>query len=324
MATGQSERSAGLRVAVTGASGDLASLLLPLLERDEGVQSVLALDTSRPEQLGAKTQFRRVNLARPESERLLVEAFEESEIDAVVHLALPLSPAGMGALAHELEVAGTLNVLSASARARVRRLVVASYTVVYGARGQNPAYLSEGAELYGCPGSRFVTDKVEVERQVEGFRKAHPETKVLVLRFAPVLGPRVDNPVTRLLRTRAVPTLLGFDPNWQALHEEDAVEALHRAVHAGAEGALNVVGPGVVSFSGLVRLAGGHVVPLPGGVARAALGVLGRLGLSSGKPGLLDYIRYSWVADGSRAERELGFVPRYDTRAAAAALQERA
>ncbi len=313
-----------MRVAVTGASGDLAALLLPQLERDDAVEGVLALDTSRPEGLGTKGAFRRVNLARPESERLLVEAFEEAQTDVVVHLALPLSPAGMGALAHELEVAGTLNVLSAVARSRVRRLVVASYTVVYGARGQNPAFLTEDAPLHGSPGSRFVTDKVEVERQVAQFRRAHPDVKVLVLRFAPVLGPRVDNPITRLLRTRAVPTLLGFDPNWQALHEEDAVEALHRAVHAGAEGPMNVVGPGVVSFSGLVHLSGGHVVPLPARVAKGAVGVLGRLGLTSGKAGLLDYIRYGWVADGTLAERELGFVPRYDTRAAAAALQERA
>jgi UDP-glucose 4-epimerase len=312
----------GLKVAVTGAAGDLASLLFPLLEADERVGAILALDLSAPERLGRKTTFRPVNLARPESERVLAEAFDEARIDAVAHLALPLSPSGMGALAHELEVAGTLNVLSAAARARVKRLVVSSFTVVYGARGQNPSHLEESATLHGCPGSRFVTDKVEVDRQVQAFRRARPEVKVLVLRFAPIVGPRADNPVTRMLRQKRVPTLLGFDPAWQAVHEQDAVHALLRALHADAEGAVNVVGQGVISFSGMVRLAGGQVVPLPAPLARASVRLLGHLGLTTLRAGLLDYLRFGFVADGRLAERLLGFVPRYDTRAAVAALQE--
>ena len=100
--------------------------------------------------------------------------------------------------------------------------------------------------LAGCLGSRFVNDKVEVENQLAAFTSAHPETHVVVLRFAPIVGPTSDNPVTRWLRTRLVPTLLGFDPLWQVVHEDDAADALHAALFAEAPSLL----PGVEALAG--------------------------------------------------------------------------
>lgn len=319
---GNTHSNAGLRVAVTGATGDLGTLLLPLLEADPRVESILALDIARPEHVGGKLTYRRVDLARPGADRALAEAITEHRSDALFHLAFLFSPIQNSTFAHELEVIGTLHVLAAVAELPgVRRLVLPSLTAVYGARSANPAFLDEGAPLHGCPPSRFISDKVEVEKQVESFRPRHPEKKVVVLRFAPILGPSVDNPVTRFLRARLVPTLLGFDPLWQALHEHDAARALHLSLHSEAEGVLNVVGDGVLPLSGIVRLAGGRVLPLPHPVARGAIRLLNAAGRLGVPMTLLDYIQYSWVADGRRAQLELGYTPRYHAREAVAAVQ---
>jgi UDP-glucose 4-epimerase len=215
-------------------------------------------------------------------------------------------------------------VLAAVGRVRLPRLVVPSLTAVYGARGQHPALLREEAPLLGCPHSRFITDKVQVEGQVRAFRERNPETRVLVLRFAPVLGPSVDNPATRMLRRPVVPTLLGFDPLWQALHEEDAARALHLALTADASGEFNIVGQGVLPLSGLICQAGAQPLPLPGPLLRAAMHALDAIGAAgmTGLPiALLDYIHYSWVADGECAETALGFIPIHHARDAAAALR---
>lgn len=310
-----------LRVAVTGATSDLGALLLPLLEADPGVERVLALDVARPEQLGGKFEYRRVDLARHEVDRVLGQLLSEERIDVLYHLAFLNSPITNAAFAHELEVIGTMQVLTAVASAKVRRLIVPSMTAVYGARSSNPAYLDETAHLHGAPDSRYVNDKVEVERQLRAFRVTHPETKILVLRFAPVLGPSVNNPISRLLSARLVPTLIGFDPLWQAVHEEDAARALHLSLHSDAEGELNIVGRGVISLSGMIRLAGGTVTPLPHPVARGAIRSLNAAGLLGVPIKLLDYIQYSWVADGRRAEEVLGYVPRYHTRDAVNAVR---
>lgn len=309
----------GLRVAVTGASGDFGKLLLPLLEQDPAVQSVLVLDVAQPE--GPKVDYHRVDLTRHDAESELTEALSEQPVDVLYHLAFSFGAMRNGSVAHELEVAGTINVLAAVGRTRLPRLVVPSLTAVYGARGQHPALLREQAQLWGCPQSRFVSDKVQVEGQVRAFRERNPDTRVLVLRFAPVLGPSVDNPASRMLKRSVVPTLLGFDPLWQAIHEEDAARALHLALTAEVSGEFNIVGQGVLPLSGLIRQAGARPLPLPGPLFRAALHALDAMGAAALPIALLDYIHYSWVADGEQAESALGFIPIHHARDAAAALR---
>ncbi|QDE90856.1 UDP-glucose 4-epimerase [Myxococcus xanthus] len=308
-----------LRIAVTGASGDYGRLLLSLLDQDPDVESILVLDVVRPE--GDKVEFHRVDLTRYDAESELTDALTERPVDALYHLAFLFGPIRNGSLAHELEVIGTMNVLTAAGRSRLPRLVVPSLTAVYGARGNNPAMLREDSALQGCPHSRFVTDKVEVEGQVRAFRERHPDMRVLVLRFAPVLGPSVDNPATRFLKNPVVPTLMGFDPLWQGLHEDDAARALHLALRADASGEFNIVGRGVMPISGLIQQAGARPLPLPGPLFRAGLHTLDAVGAGTLPVALLDYIHYSWVADGERAESVLGFIPLHHVRDAAAALK---
>jgi UDP-glucose 4-epimerase len=313
-----SNASRGLRVAVTGASGDLGRLLLPRLQADPRVERILVLDLACPQ--GQKLEFHRVDLTRHDVEGELVEVLGEEPVDALYHLAFRMSRAG-GALAHELEVSGTMSLLAAASQVQLARLIVPSLTVAYGAWRGNPALLTEEAALQGCADSRFVTDKVEVERQVREFKQQRPDVQVVVLRMAPIVGPRMDNPATRLLSRRMVPTLLGFDPLWQALHEEDAAEALHLALHAQNQGVFNIVGEGVLPLSGLVREAGHVALPLPHGLLATSLRALGAVGAAFVPLPLLDYMRFGWVADGRKAAEELGFTPRFHTRDAVASLR---
>lgn len=309
-----------LRVALTGATSDLGTLLLPRLLADPDVDSILALDIAKPQD-HEKISYRRVDLTRHDAESELVEALTEEKVDALYHLAFLLGPRRNAAFAHEVEVAGTHRVLSAVAQAKVPRLIVPSTTALYGAHGQHPALLPEASALVASPPSRFLRDKLEVERQVTAFREKHPETTVVVLRLAPLVGPTVNNPVTRFLTRKLVPTLMGFDPLWQAVHEEDAARALHLALRAPHGGDYNVVGRGVLPLSRMIREAGGSAVPLPGPVARAAIRAINASGARVLPIPMLDYIHYSWVADGSRAESELGFVPRHHARDAVASLR---
>ncbi|MFL5318333.1 MAG: NAD-dependent epimerase/dehydratase family protein [Myxococcaceae bacterium] len=309
-----------LRVAITGALSGLGELLLPRLLADERVERITLLDVAQPNVNHPKVEYRHVDLTLPDADQQCRTAFTDGKISALYHLAFIWGSARSPAYAHELEVAGTLHVLNAAAATNVRRIILPSLTALYGAQRQSPSVLRESAPLHGCPPSRFISDKVEVERQVRAFREARPDVAISVLRFAPILGPSVDNPATRFLKARFVPTLLGFDPPWQAIHEDDAADALHQALHSVASGEFNVVGKGIIPLSGLVAIAGGTVLPLPGPLARGAIRLFNATGLGAVPLWLLDYIHYPWVADGTRAEAELGFAPRHDAREAAASL----
>src|SRR5262249_53916599 len=150
------ERGRSLRVAVTGPTSDFGALLLPRLLAEPRVASVVTFGP-RPV-TGARLQHHRVDLTRWDVESGLELALAgEEPVDVLYHLALLHGRTRGHAFAHELEVIGTLHTLAAVVRAGVRLVVVPSFTLVYGARPDNPVLLSEDAPLHGCPGSRFVT-----------------------------------------------------------------------------------------------------------------------------------------------------------------------
>jgi UDP-glucose 4-epimerase len=308
-----------LKVGVTGANSDLGRLLLPRLAADPRVGKLVVFDVAKPE--GIRADFRRVDLTKIGSEADMATAFDEEKPQVLYHLAFAGSRVHRADIAHELEVMGSMHVLAAAARTGLERLVLASLTALYGARPTAAAVLTEDAPLSGCAGSRFINDKIEVERQFASFRTRHPDVATVVLRFAPLVGPTSDNPVTRWLRTRTIPTLLGYDPLWQALHENDAAEALQRALVC-ESGVYNVAADGVMPLSGVVRHAGGRAVPMPAPVLKGVVRALESLGRASVPDALLDYLQFSLVADASRAAAALGFLPRYSMAEAVSSLQE--
>jgi UDP-glucose 4-epimerase len=300
-----------MRVGVTGISSDLGRALLPRLEADRSVERIVAIDVAAPQKASPRVEFVRADLTRPDAEADLVRTFRAAKLDALYHLAFINSRVHGAAFAHELEVIGTMHVLAAAQASSLRRLIIPSLTVVYGARRDGVAQHAEHHPLHG-DGVRFVTDRVEVEHQVARYAERNPDTHVVVLRFAPIVGPHSDNPFTRLLRARVVPTVLGFDPLWQVVHEADAGHALHLALSCDARGPFNVVGPGALPFSALLRQALVATTPLPAPVLRTTIRALELVGVASVPVPLLDFLRYSWLADGRRAAALLGFRPHTD------------
>lgn len=311
-----------MRVGVTGISSDLGRGLLPRLEADPLVEAIVVFDIAQPAALTGKCTFVRIDLTRPGSEAELTRTVASQRLDAFFHLAFVNSRVHGAAFAHELEVIGSMHVLAAAQATGMKRLVIPSWTALYGARPNGPAVHLETHPLEGT-GVRFVTDRVEVEKQISAFSTRNPDVHVVVLRFAPIVGAQANNPFTRLLRTGFVPTVLGFDPAWQVTHEDDAAAALHLALTTKARGTFNVVGEGAAPFSTIVRLAGAKTIPLPGPVLRATITTLETAGVASVPVPLLNFLRYSWIADGTRARKQLGFEPRIPFLEAMASMRER-
>jgi UDP-glucose 4-epimerase len=311
-------------VAITGACGGLGRAALHTLASDPGVPQVLAVDgradVARLATADQRVLAHRVDLADPTSGVLLGEVFRKRHVQRVVHAAFSLRPRQDLSAAHELEVIGTLQLLTACAAAKVKKLVLLSTTMVYGASAQNPDQLSELMTPRGSPGFSFVQDKLEAEGEVGRFVRSHPMLQVTVLRFAPLLGPALDSLWTRYVKQRLAPTVLGRDPLMQFVHPADAWRAVRGAVREDVPGTFNVVGRGVLPLSTVLALAGTWSLPLPAPLAAAALGT----GWTAGKGALpaaaLDYLRYPCVADGQRAASALGFIPQFGMEEAVAHL----
>jgi UDP-glucose 4-epimerase len=311
-----SEASRRRVVAVTGAAQFLGSNLIGLLEEDPNVRSVVCLDTEAPSTAGQKSRVYDVNLTESFAEERLAEILSAEAVDVVVHLAFLDSPSHATAFAHELESVGTMHVLNACRRTKVNKIVMRSQTLLYGAHATNPNYLSEKHPLRARRSESFFADKIEAENEVLRFARPGQGRIATVLRMAPVIGPTVDNFVTRYLSHRLTPTVLGFDPLWQFLHEADAVRALRLAALVDAPGVFNIVGEGVLPLGTVVKLAGRHTLPLPRSLASGLTTALWLTQLAEAPPAFFDYLQYVCVADGALASKELGFEPLYTSREA--------
>jgi UDP-glucose 4-epimerase len=298
-------------VAVTGACGFLGSRLIQWMEEDRRFYKILAIDVRKPDFPLAKTQFHRIDLTLPTAGSALASVLKREGADTLVHLAFLSDFTHRAEWAHELESVGTMHVLDACAECRIARYIHWGLTACYGARPTNPNYLTEERRLPVMGESNFLADKIEAEKQVAQFKKENPQAAVAVLRTAPIVGPTIDNFVTRYLKHRFVPTLLGYDPLVQLLHEDDAVAAFKLALEQPVDGIYNIVGRGVLPLVTALALMGRVCLPVPYSAAVSAVRVLWLVQAVNVPPGFLDFLRYLWVADGSKAARVLGWTARH-------------
>jgi UDP-glucose 4-epimerase len=299
-------------VAVTGACGFLGQELIRRLEENRRYEKVLALDIRPPDVPLEKTRFCRTDLTLPTVDGQIAALLADEAVDTLIHAAFLSYPTHASAWAHELEDIGTMHVLNACVQARPGKVVLCSTTLVYGAHPENPNFLAETHPLNGQPRSRFVQDKVRAEKQVAHFAEENPDVAVAILRFAPLLGPTVTSVFTRFFSRPVAPVLMGYDPLMQFIHEADAVDALELAVEGDVRGAYNIVGDGVLPYTTILALMGKLPLPLPHTLAYSLSRALWATQIFDSPPSFLDFLRFLCVADGAKATRELGFVPRHD------------
>lgn len=297
-------------IVVVGAHTILGSLLVDSLERNDQIKEFYVVDLhspSHPKKSFKKLRFIQLDLIAPGADEVLAAELKRVKATVLVHTALKNNPTLNWVYAHELEVIGTLAMVSAAKAAKIRKFVLCSTTAVYGASPKNPNYIAESQELAVKADAHFVRDKVDAERQVAKLYEEAPQMMVTVLRFCLIVGPRSDNYFTELFRRPIVPTLLGYDPLMQFLHEKDALRALKLAVHKDFRGSFNIVGKGVIPLSYALRLAGKINIPLLSVMAYPAIQLLWNMQMVAVPGKLLDFFKYLWVADGQKAKEVMNY-----------------
>jgi UDP-glucose 4-epimerase len=302
------------RIAITGTASFLGGRLLRRLVAARGADGVLAVDITPPPTTLHGVRHRMVDLTLPGADRRLLEVFREEEVDTVVHAAFFTTPRRDTAYAHELESIGTLHLAAGAAAAGVRHLLLRSFTGVYGARGQNPSFLTEERKPDADSGLSWVRDKVEAEAHVFSFSKRYPGLGVTVLRFATLLGPGVHTFYTRLLSKRVVPVPLGYDPLVQLLHPDDALDAAALALEKGPSGVVNVVPSASITLLTALHLSDKVIVPVPHLAAYPLAELWWGSGVGEAPSGFIDFARFPCVADGEKASVKLGFRAHHSSR----------
>jgi UDP-glucose 4-epimerase len=241
--------------------------------------------------------------------RKFEDVFRTERPDALVHMAFVRHFRAEPRVRHEVNVLGTKRVLEYAIAYGVKRIVVLSSSYVYGALPDNPYYVNEEFALNVSRTYPEVRDLGEVDTLATTFLWRHPEVTTAILRPVPTLGYYVHTAIGRYLRQRYPPTIMGFNPMMQFIHEEDVSEAIALALQHGLQGVFNVVGPGEVPLHTAISETGGTALPVPEPILRSVLSRLFRWGLWPYPEGVLDFLKYPVTLSAKRFADATGFRP---------------
>jgi UDP-glucose 4-epimerase len=291
-------------VLITGICGRLGRRLSRRLHRELPVVGIDRRDfEGRPKDI----QHFQIDIRRKKTQ----DIFRQQRFRAVVHLGIMHDPRVSQAEHHSWNVAGFQRLLEFVAQYDVPKLIVLSSANVYGPRPDNPQFLPEDAPLLGGANFSEIRDLIEVDMLAQSFFWKRPETETVVLRPVHILG-SVRNAPSNYLRLAVIPTLMGFDPMVQVIHQDDVVSAMVHALSSGVRGIFNLSGPPPAPLSRLVRMAGRSRVAIPHFVAQSMVQRLFRYRATSFPAPELDHIRYVCMVDDRRARDVLGYAPGFD------------
>lgn len=294
-----------MRVLISGAAGRLANLVAGLMPDDEKIGMDL-----RP--LPEGRLFRGTfYMVKRYDHRTVAEVFRRHRPDVLIHLGSRAATARAPRSRFTQNVMGTRHLLQLASRFGVRRVVVLGTYHVYGAHEHNPVNIREDAALKASAIFPELIDVVEGDHTVTNFAYQHREVDTVMLRAVNIVGPRLQNQMSRLLRSSPTPRLLGFNPLMQFLFEDDAANAITTAARGSAWGVYNVAGEGAVPYTRAIRLAGGRPIAVPHFLAYPLTALLARRDLMPPMH-LLDYFRYATLIDDRKFRADFGWSPKYN------------
>ncbi|HLF89539.1 MAG TPA: NAD-dependent epimerase/dehydratase family protein [Anaerolineales bacterium] len=252
-----------------------------LAQQTETELRLLGLDRRPPQNDIPGLDFIRGNLSNP----LMVDLLTAENVETVLYL--DASESGF-------------QFLPMCAEAGVHRVILKSSTTVYGAHPGNSLYLAETHTLDPKPRGS-LRPLVELETFANGLAAQHPGLSLTILRFAHILGPTAETPLARFLLDDRAPTLLGFNPLFQLIHEDDVVAALVHATLNDLPGAYNIAAEDAHPLNKILALVGKLPLPI---VHPLAASLPTRL-----TPLPVEHLRYPCLASLDRMNNDFGLTP---------------
>lgn len=295
----------GRRILITGLDTFWGGKMAQALEQHPDVEMLLGMGTGQPSVQLERTEYVRAD----QSYSLLERIVRATEVDTVVHTFLIVDSTKMsGRDLHEVNVIGTMNLLAAAGApgSSVRQVVVKSSAVVYGTSPDDPTWFREDTPRSRPPKTRLERSLTEVESYVHDFAEDNPDIVVTLLRFANVLGPSIETPISRNLSRGIFPSIAGFDPQVQFVEEDDVVRCFEVVVRDKVRGVYNVAGEGRLPWSEVARIGGAWRLPLPPYLTHELVAPLVRAKLLDLPPELEDLLRFGRGLD-TTALTGLGF-----------------
>lgn len=298
-----------MKVLVPGISGRLGKMLAERLL--EGGHDVIGIDrrpfsdAGEPEGALRHVEHHELDIRKRAAE----DVFRRVKPDAVIHMATVTHLAVQSEERYRINLGGTRAVFEHSSTYGVEHVVFVGRHTYYGAAPDSPLFHHEDEPPMGLSSFPELADLVAADLYAGSALWRYPSIATTVLRLVYTLGSTGHGTLATFLRGARVPTILGYDPLFQFMHEEDVVSALALSLERRPRGVFNVAGPQPVPLSVVTRETGRTRIPIPETLFHLALG---RFGLPRLPVGALEHIKYPVTVDASAFRRATGFAHRVD------------
>lgn len=270
--------SAGPRVLVTAGASRFGALVVTALEAAGGIETIVAVDDR-----AAGAPFRSAEFVRlGEGLEQLPRIVRGAGIDVVVDVraAAAIAPLDERAIVGHGTVSAHVAAAVADSEGSVRRIVTVGSVHRYGWGRDLPAFLTEETPTPEDPRGALARGLAEMERIGEARRGRRPGLGRTTVRLADHVGPAGTGVLQAADRLPLLPTVLGFDPPLQVVHEDDAAAAVAHVVAGELDGTYLVAADGTLALSEALRILGrSHAPVLPPWGTGVIAGVLSRAGL---------------------------------------------
>jgi UDP-glucose 4-epimerase len=292
-----------VKVLITGIAGKVARLVAEeLLARGH---EVIGIDRRIWEGAPAAVAQNQVDIRKRGAE----DVFRKHRPDGVIHMATVTHLTEQSEDRYRINLQGTRAVFDHGREYGVKGVIFVGRHTYYGASPDAPLYHREDDPPMGLSAFAELADLVAADLYAGTMLWRLPQLETAVLRLCYTLGPARTGTLATFLRGPNVPTMMGFDPLFQVIHERDAAVAVVTALEKRLRGVFNVAGPPPLPLSVLIQQTRRRNIPVPEPLFRLALG---RFGLPRLPEGALAHIKYPVVIDGSAFRMASGFAHAFD------------
>lgn len=287
-----------MKVMLTGISSPIAKLVAAELV-GQG-DTVIGVDRRPWDDAPAGVEMHAIDVRKRAAEELI----RHSQPEAIIHMATVTHLVARTEERYRINLGGTRAVFEHACNYGVEHAIFVGRHTYYGAGPESPLYHHEDDPPMAMNTFPELADLVAADLYACTSLWRFPNLVTSVLRFCYTLGPTGHGTLASFLRGRRVPTLLGFDPLYQFMHERDVAQAIVLALTSRIRGVYNVAGPQPVPLSLLIRDAGRTQIPVPEPIFTS---LLGRFGLPKLPKGAIAHIKYPIVIDASAFKKATGF-----------------
>ncbi len=241
--------------------------------------------------------------------RTAEEVFRSARPDAVIHMATVTHLARRSEDRFQINLQGTRAVFDHSRSYGVKQVLFVGRHTFYGASAASPLYHPEEDPPQSVNVFPELSDLVAADLYAGSALWRSPEISTCILRLSYTLGPACSGTLASFLRGKRVPTVLGFDPLFQFMHDHDMADAIVLALERKLRGVYNVAGPSPVPLSVVIREAERKQVRVPEPLFRLAMG---RAGFPRLPQGAISHLKFPVTMNTQAFREATGFEHKRD------------